>query len=324
MRYWVYMNGEVPGSFTPAELSALPGFLMTTLVCPAEGEILEKNWRRAGEFSDIAPLVTAQEMRAPPAKPAPVAPAPSLDVDAMIDTASNRLFSHVADLMKELENRREEKALGLSLQRQIVDLKGQLQESREKTAMAESRLPRISELEEARRKDEARLQAVETELKTHESAMGDLRVQMEKAKMELDTTRRRLSETANDLTIRNRLVDKLSHDLTDKELSLAKSLAVIRRLEEDLNRICPAPSFNEPPEEARHDGLPPVAEAAPAPIASQPDTRPSGTVIPFERAAFTTDEPPPTPPFLEPNPQSPAAQHALVDFFKKFMTKDQH
>lgn len=155
MKYWVYMNGEVPGSFTPAELAALPGFSMTTLVCAAEGEILEKNWLRAGEFSDIAPLITAQEMRAPQAKPTPVA-SPSVDVDAMIDTASTRLFSHVADLMKELENRREEKALGLSLQRQIVDLKGQLQDSREKAAMAESRLPRITELEEARRKDEVK------------------------------------------------------------------------------------------------------------------------------------------------------------------------
>ena len=46
MKYWVYMNGEVPGSFTAAELAGLTGFSMTSLVCPAEGEILDKNWRR--------------------------------------------------------------------------------------------------------------------------------------------------------------------------------------------------------------------------------------------------------------------------------------
>src|SRR5438270_11249691 len=34
------LNGEVPGSYAPPELVALAGFSMTTLVCPAEGEIV--------------------------------------------------------------------------------------------------------------------------------------------------------------------------------------------------------------------------------------------------------------------------------------------
>ena len=34
MKYWTYMKGEVPGSYEPAALAALPGFTMTTLVCP--------------------------------------------------------------------------------------------------------------------------------------------------------------------------------------------------------------------------------------------------------------------------------------------------
>jgi hypothetical protein len=114
MRYWAYMNGEVPGSFTAAELAALPGFAMTTLVCPAQGEIAEKNWRRAGEFGDIAAAVAARARVLPPPPPEPEAAAAaaasmSADVDSLIDSASTKLFSHVADLVKELENRREER-----------------------------------------------------------------------------------------------------------------------------------------------------------------------------------------------------------------------
>jgi hypothetical protein len=71
MRYWAYMNGEVPGSFTAAELAALPGFSMTTLVCPAQGEIAEKNWRRAGEFGDVAAALTARENAARPRRRRP-------------------------------------------------------------------------------------------------------------------------------------------------------------------------------------------------------------------------------------------------------------
>ena len=113
MKYWVYLNGEVPGSFSPEDLAARPGFTMTALVCPASGEIQDKNWRRAGEFGDIAAAIAAREVPAAP-------PPPPADVNSLIDTTSAKLFGHVAGLMKELETRREEKSLILSLQRQIA------------------------------------------------------------------------------------------------------------------------------------------------------------------------------------------------------------
>ena len=123
MKYWVYMNGEVPGSFTPQELAALKDFAMTTLVCPAEGEILEKNWRRSGEFADIITVLHERDASRPPSAPAREQEAViSQDVDALIDTASARLFGQVAGLMKELENHREERALTDSLQRKVVEL----------------------------------------------------------------------------------------------------------------------------------------------------------------------------------------------------------
>lgn len=323
MRYWVYMNGEVPGSFTPQELTALPGFSQTTLVCPAEGEILEKNWKRSGEFPELIPHLQEKQKKQAPLSPAPEA-SPGGDVDGLLDVASTRLFSHVADLMKELENRREERALTASLQRQLVDLKGQLQAEREKASMAESRLPLISELEESRRKDQIKLQTIEAALKGREDAMGELRMELEKTKNELDSTKRRLTETSNDLAIRNRLVDKISRDLTEKELSLAKALAVIRRLEEDLNRICPdtaAPAQPEPAAPPRAEAAPPVLMTAPENVApSMPST---ALEVPAAKLAYTTDEPPRAPTFLEPPmPENPAAQNALVDFFKRFMTKD--
>lgn len=302
MRYWVYMNGEVPGSYDPEQLTGLAGFTMTTLVCPAQGEIAEKNWRRAGEFDEIAKLVGARADKAAPPPPPSAGPASSsaADVDSMLDTASNRLFSHVADLMKELENRREERALSVSLQRQISALKEELSQTRERANMLEMRLPRIAELEEAQRKDHEALQSLQAGLKSREQALNDSRIDAEKLKNELDGTKRRLLETQNDLTMRNRLVDKLSKELSDKELSLAKSLGLIRRMEEDLNRLCP-------------EGLPGASAPAPEPKASA------------ELSSFTTDEPPPTPPYLEPSPSDrPKAHQALVNLIKKVFPGQPH
>lgn len=322
MKYWVYMNGEVPGSCTPAELGALPGFSMTTLVCPAEGEILEKNWRRSGEFPDIIQILHERDAKLPPSAPALAQESVmTQDVNKLIDTASARLFSHVADLMKELENRREERALGLSLQRQILDLKEQLQQSREKAAILETRMPLIPELEETVRKDQTQIQGLETALKAREDGMSELRIQLEKSKAELESSRRRLGEALNDLAIRNRLVDKLSRDLTEKELSLAKSLGVIRRLEEDLNRLCPivntlaAEQQQQAQENQKLSAL--LSEAA--------DAGTAGAAAPAAQTpgrAHSAPEPSaPEPVVLPLLPGQPAAQGALVDLFKKFMSK---
>lgn len=361
MRYWTYMNGEVPGSYDPAELAALPGFSMTTLVCPAAGEISEKNWRRAGEFGDIAAAVSARERQAAPPEPAAAAvAAAAADVDSLIDTASTRLFSHVADLVKELENRREEKALIVSLQRQIAALKEELGQTRERSNLLEMRLPRIAELEETARKNHAALESLQASLQAREAALNDTRIAAEKTRNELEAARRRLTETVNDLALRNRLVDKLSKELSEKELSLAKSLGVIRRLEEDLNRLCPDPAMiaissgmaaTPPPRplETRPAAPPPPPEPAappPAPAASSsaepaaltgpaippapeplaPLSSAPGAELPPSPTPYTVDEPPATPPYLEPPPppESPKAHEALLTFMKRLFPGQPH
>ncbi len=307
MRYWVYMNEEVPGSYEPEQLAGLAGFTMTTLVCPAQGLVAEKNWRRAGEFDDIARCVSSRvEQSAPPPPPA-AGPASSsaADVDAMLDTAGSRLFSHVADLMKELENRREECALSASLQRQISALKDELSQTRERANILEMRLPRIAELEESSRKDKEALQCLQTGLHSREQALNETRIDTEKLKNDLESAKRRLLETQNDLNMRNRLVDKLSKELGDKELSLAKSLGLIRRMEEDLDRLCPA-----------------VLPRASVP-AAQPEPAPPAESGPAD-GVFTTDEPPPTPPYLEPKMDRPKAHQALIGLIKKVFPGPPH
>ena len=306
MRYWAYMNGEVPGSYAAGELAALPGFSMTTLVCPAQGEIAEKNWRRAGEFSDIAAVIAARDGAAAPPAPASVttasaAASAATDVDAMIDSASSKLFSHVADLMKELENRREEKSLVASLQRQIVALKDELAQTRERANLLDMRLPRIAELEEANRKAAEALEIQRSALRTREQALSEARAAGEKYKNESETAKRGLQEAVNDLAMRNRLVDKLSKDLSEKELSLAKSLGVIRRLEADLNRLCPDSALAVPP--------------SPRPTASE---LPSAVVAP--------DVPAPERAYVElPAPgEEPKAQRALVSFLAKIFPSQPH
>ena len=370
MKYWVYMNGEVPGCYIPTELVALPSFSNTTLVCPAEGEILEKNWRRAGEFPDLITLLHERDAQRPPA----LMPAPepiTADVNNMIDSASSRLFSHVADLMKELESRREERAMTMSVQRQLIELKDQLQREREKAASLEGRVVMIAELEDSLRKQQNLVSGLEAALKAREEGMSELRMALEKTRTEMEGSKRRLGEALNDLGIRNRLGDKISRYLTEKELSLAKALGVIRRLEEDLHRLVPGgltvgaspsekrtevapplraepmsppPPFPVPPAvESQPFSLPPppppppppvaevsapmaAAASAPAPAAAPeiPTLKPSDLLDsrPLPQA-FTTDDPPPPPPPLEGPPPTgqPAAQGAIVEFFKKFTSK---
>ncbi|MBI5240210.1 MAG: hypothetical protein HY926_07035 [Elusimicrobia bacterium] len=328
MKFWVYINGEVPGCFAPADLAKLEGFSGTTLVCPAEGEVLEKNWRRAGEFPEIMPVLRDLASRQKPSRP-PEVPAP-MDVDKVLDSASHRLFGHVSQLMKELEHHREEKALILSLQRQVMDLKDQLQGERDRAGTMEAQLQRFAELEDAQRKAEERIGSLEAALAGKERAASDLRISLEKTRNELDAAKRSLGETANDLSIRNRLVQKLSHDLTEKEVSLTKALALLRRLEEDLSTLRPDVVAGHR-EQIRALSAP-KAEPEAKPVLPEVQVRsadaPQGGVTPAhpepktERAAYTTDEPPKLPGVIvPPHPDQPAAHNALVDFLKKVINK---
>jgi hypothetical protein len=366
MRYWAYLNGEVPGSFSPEQLATVPGFTGTTLVCPAEGEIDEKSWRRAGEFEEIASALAARPEPAPLSAPAvaasaaasvaataAAAPTPT-DVDAMLDSASSKLFHHVADLMKELENRREERALVVSLQRQIAALKDELAQARDRAGADGLKLARLAELEESARKDQTAIESLRSGLQAREQAHNEARASLEKTKNELEATRRRQAEAYNDLAVRNRLVDKLSKDLTDKELSLAKSLGVIRRLEEDLNRLCPSPAALaaapplapaapplEPPAVAAVPAAAPILTAAPAPppvpVAAEPESvrelsvpaapapaAPEAPAAPLP--TVTADEPPQAPPYLEPPHAADRGkpQQALAAFLKRFFPGQPH
>lgn len=350
MKYWTYMKGEVPGSYEPEALAALPGFTMTTLVCPGEGEIAEKNWRRAGEFEDIVRALDAHQAMTPPAAPLG-APPTSNDVDALLDGASTRLFSHVADLMKELETRRDEKSLVTSLQRQISALKQELAAARETATMLEIRIPRIAELEETLSKSQAALAQAQANLAAREGQLSEIRMAAEKMRGELDTAKRRAQQSEGDLAIRNRLVDKLSKELSDKELSLAKALGVIRRLEEDLNRLCPSPellraAISEPtpaPRPAPARAAPPPPPPPPAPAASAPEAPAPQVVEPVVRrvlsvpefktpvppppiGTFTNDDPPPAPPYLEPQhpAEQPKAQEALMGFLRRVFPGQNH
>ncbi|MEK7232725.1 MAG: hypothetical protein AAB268_02830 [Elusimicrobiota bacterium] len=312
MKYWTYMKGEVPGSYEPDALAALPDFTMTTLVCPGEGEIAEKNWRRAGEFDDIVQALEKHQATIPPAAPLR-APPTSNEVDALLDTASTRLFSHVADLMKELETRRDEKSLINSLQRQISALKTELNAARETATMLEIRIPRIAELEETIKKDQSALAQLQANLTARENQYTEMRMMFERMRGDFEGSKRRVQETESDLGIRNRLVDKLSRDLSDKELSLAKALGVIRRLEEDLNRLCPSPEMLLPATVPD-----PVQPPPPAPEALPP--------APLPVVSFTKDDPQPPTSYIEPHhpAEPPKAHEALMGFLRKVFPGQSH
>ncbi len=161
----------------------------------------------------------------------------------------------------------------------------------------------------------------------------------ERLRGELDAAKRRVQETDNDLGIRNRLVDKLSHDLSEKELSLAKALGVIRRLEEDLNRLCPSPellkaaaqpaperSAPPPPEPMQGMSIPEPLQVLSVPELKTPVPE-AKTPLPDLSSAFTNDDPPPPPPYLEPNHMSaeePKAQQALMGFLRKVFPGPSH
>lgn len=299
MKYWVYLDGEVPGSYLPKDLVDLSNFTATSLVCPAEGEILEKNWLRAGEFTDIIEALQAKENKTPPSTdPSSIPTMSGGEVEKLIDQSSHRLFRHVTNLMKELENRREERSLTLSLQRQIVRLKEEMQAARESATLSEGRASKVPGLEEALRTSELKANTLESSLKISQESLTDLRMKSETTRNDLEATKRRLTESASDLSIRNRLVDKLSHDLTEKELSLAKSLALIKRFEEELGRIHPEATAGMSPEvphletQTRHDEPAPPQDDPPAPEAEPPP--PSG---------------------------QPEAQSALGKFFKKYIPR---
>ena len=106
---------------------------------------------------------------------------------------------------------------------------------------------------------------------------------------------------------------------------------MIRRLEEDLNRILPGLAEAEPAAQSAPPP-PPPQEAAPPPPPTEPmraEDAPDEVKMEGEGSppapSFTTDDPPRAPDTIEPTPlPTPQAHGALMEFFKKIISKQDH
>lgn len=277
MRYWVYINGEVPGSYEPEELAAIPGFGDAALVCPASSDLAERRWERAGVFPDIvqalhenvkAPLTP---LKAPPATRAedPVRP---LSPDDVLNDSSQRIFRHVTELMKELENRREERALTQSLQRRVGELTNELNALRERATYLQGRADLIPGFQDRERELQEALARARADL--HETRGGAERLDADLAKTTSDllNTRRHLEDAKTESADREKHLSQISKRLAEKEASLAKAFGVIRRLEETLGELLPgamAGISRQVPVE--REAPPPPPEPAPEPVHAAPE-----------------------------------------------------
>ncbi|HVA65293.1 MAG TPA: hypothetical protein VNK24_00015 [Elusimicrobiota bacterium] len=241
MKYWVYLNGEVPGCYPAEELVLLPGFSAATLVCPAEGDIEDKNWRRAGEFVDIIKATQSPREQKTPLAAMSADALRAANADDFLDSAGARLFRHVSDLVGELESFRETKSLVAALQKQMIDAKEELRHSETEKESARENLKkesaRLQALQDSMGQGQEERRRLEAEIEARQKSIEDLRLSAARASSDADAAKRRLDDTLKHLAIRNKLVDKLSQDLSDKESSLAKAVDVIRRLEGELERL---------------------------------------------------------------------------------------
>ena len=250
MKYWVYYEDEVPGVFEPHELIQLPNFSAGTLVCPADAPSAERSWKRAGEFSDLVAAMEGYDREPPPLPPQAKAQA---YVDAavrgpeeVLEASSHKIFRHVTELMKELENRREEKALTQSLQRTLIELKGELQAARERVRFLDDRVSRIPALEERDKRSQevlaqlsGELRAIEDRLHERERRILELEQKLQEAKLGEENALRTQASVLRDNERLGKQIDDLDRELGKKESNLAKSLAIIQRLELELSQLVP-------------------------------------------------------------------------------------
>ncbi|MBI3288905.1 MAG: hypothetical protein HYZ74_05245 [Elusimicrobia bacterium] len=279
MKYWVYMQGEVPGSYEPGELAAMPDFAQTSMVCPAEGEAGERNWQRAGQFPEIveainqaakpSPLIGAQAQDAA-ASMADFVPRSSSDV---FNDAGARIFAHVTELMKELENRREERALTQSLQRQVIELKNEVMAARERIKHLESQAALIPGYEDREKKLQDFLGSARSEIKEKDRSIGDLNRQVSALRQDVDRLSRSETSLSADLKHQAQIADDLSRKLAEKELALAKAFSLIRRLEEALGGLLPASAAD-----GRREASAPQVQAAQPPLSAAKTPKPSAKI----------------------------------------------
>ena len=240
MKYWVYIDGKVPGAYSPDELWRLSGFSSTTLVCSAEGEIQDKNWRYAGEFSEIAQAGKSSSSRPPAPPSADNGLLEAGNPKEVLESAEAKIFLHVKELMSEIEGSRREKNLLVSLQNQVEgmrrDLKQELEEKSSLEKKAAAMEKDLSRIEKEGRENSARLSAL---LKDKEEALAAVKAEFEKEHSQSERPKNQVKELSDDLAIRNGLVNRLAKDLADKEKSLAQSLSLIKRLEDQLRQLVP-------------------------------------------------------------------------------------
>lgn len=238
MKYWVYIEGNVPGAYSPDELARISGFSMTTLVCPAEGDIQEKNWRYAGEFTDIAQMNRKKSSQPLSPLSAQNALAGSKNPNEALDLAEAKIFLHVKDLMREVESARQSQDLLVSLQNQVEGLRRDLGQGLSEKTVLEKKIAQmekdLARLEKDGRENVERLEAT---LKAREESLSEVKADLERMRSQADNAKIQLKEANEDLAIRNGLVNRLSKDLSEKEKSLEKSLEIIRRLEGELKAI---------------------------------------------------------------------------------------
>lgn len=238
MKYWVYIDGKVPGSYAPEELWRLSGFSMATLVCSAEGEIQDKNWRHAGEFAEIARLASKQSYP-PPAPPlARGVLTGALSPGESLESAEAKIFLHVKDLMGEVQEARRAQGLISSLQSQVGGLGRDLKQSLEEKASTEKKFEAmtkdVARLEKEERENKSRLESLSRE---KEEKLSTLKSEMERERTQSERLKTQLKEVFEDLAIRNGLVNCLAKDLSEKEKNLARSLEIIQRLEIEFKNL---------------------------------------------------------------------------------------
>ncbi len=238
MKYWVYIDGKVPGAYSADELWRLSGFSSATLVCSAEGEIQDKNWLCAGEFSDIVQAGKKQTSRPPVPPSAQNGLLAAENPKEALESAEAKIFLHVKELMSEIENARREKDLLASLQDQVEGMSRDLKQELEEKSSLEKKVAALekdlSRLNRETRESSERLEAL---LKEKEEALSLVKAEFEKEHSQSERLRGHVKELSEDLAIRNGLVDRLAKDLAEKEKSLAQSLGLIKRLEEELRLI---------------------------------------------------------------------------------------
>ena len=312
MKYWVYINGEVPGSYEASELAGIPGFTETSLVCPSTDQLADRRWERAGAFPDIAEAMrAAARPPLPPPQPPAVridGPARSVTPDDILNDSSQRLFRHVTELMKELENRREERALTQSLQRRVADLSNELTALRERATYLQGRADLIPGFQDREKELQEGLARARADL--HETRQGAERLDADlgQALSDLQSARRAIENLKAEAVERENLLKDASTRLAEKEATLAKAFGVIRRLEESLYELLPGvtagisrevPEYRPlrqtepapelaPPRETQTPPPPPSPSPAPEPE-PQPEPEPEPVVVSL------VPEPPPAP-----------------------------